>query len=150
MEIQVSCPIYKLAHGVNILIFLWDNQLWVKFFKKLWWLSTFVFKKTITCHVGEKMHVIMFDFKNWCGLPSMMGAIDGTHSFERKPSNAFPKDYIYFLKKGYNIVVQDMVNNNKMLIVRVLDYQIMSTIHVYSKKLACTNEHYMLDCLTWV
>jgi hypothetical protein len=31
-----------------------------------------------------------------------------------------------------------------------LDYQIMSTIHVYSKKLACTNEHYMLDCLTWV
>jgi hypothetical protein len=41
--------------------------------------------------VGEKMHVIMLDFKNWCGLPSMMGAIDGTHIFERKPFNAFPK-----------------------------------------------------------
>jgi hypothetical protein len=46
------------------------------------------------------MHVIMLDFKNWCGLPSMMDAIDGTHIFERKPSNAFPKYYFYPKKKG--------------------------------------------------
>jgi len=29
--------------------------------------------------MSDKMQVILFDFKNWCGMPNMMGAIDGTH-----------------------------------------------------------------------
>ncbi len=82
------------------------------------------------------MHVSMLDFKNWCALPSMMGAINGTHIFEIKPSKAFPKYYLYLFFKGYNIVVQSMVDNNKMFI--VCDYQITSTIHVCSKNLAYT------------
>ncbi len=31
------------------------------------------------------MQVVMFDFKNWCGMPSVMGAIDGIHISIAKP-----------------------------------------------------------------
>jgi hypothetical protein len=29
--------------------------------------------------MGDKMQVVMFDLKNWCGMPNVLGAIDGIH-----------------------------------------------------------------------
>lgn len=34
--------------------------------------------------MAENMQVVMFDFKTWCGMPSIMGVINGTHIFVSK------------------------------------------------------------------
>jgi hypothetical protein len=50
------------------------------------------------------MQVVMEKFKQWCGLPSVQGAIDKTHISIYKPIY-FPKDYFYHKIRGYSIVL---------------------------------------------
>jgi len=54
-----------------------------------------VFKSLISCLVGQKMEVVMMDFKYWCGLPSMHGTINNTHISISKPKLTFVTDYYY-------------------------------------------------------
>ncbi len=66
----------------------------------------------------NKMWVVMFNFKDCCGMPNMMGAIDGTHISIVKPSSVYYKDYLwkdYFFHKigKYNVVAQVVVDNQK-------------------------------------
>jgi hypothetical protein len=42
------------------------------------------------------LQLVMNDFKQWCGLLNVDGAIDGTCRFIFKPSMRFPKDHYYF------------------------------------------------------
>ncbi len=63
--------------------------------------------------MNDKMQAVMFDFKNWCGMPNVMGAIDGTHISMAKPSSAYYKDYFFHKIRRYNVVAQIMVNNKK-------------------------------------
>jgi hypothetical protein len=42
----------------------------------------------------------MNEFKQLCGLPAVVGAIDGTYFHIRKPSKS-PEDYFYFKTNGY-------------------------------------------------
>jgi hypothetical protein len=44
-----------------------------------------VFKSLIAWHVGQKMEDVMLEFKEWCGLPIVHSAIDGTHITISKP-----------------------------------------------------------------
>jgi hypothetical protein len=44
------------------------------------------------------MEFIMFGFKTLCDLPSIHGAIDGTHIFISKPSRHFSEDCIIIIK----------------------------------------------------
>jgi len=60
-----------------------------------------VFKKLITWPMGDKMQSI----KNLCGMPSVMGAIDGTHICIAKPIGVFLKDYYYHKTEGYNMLL---------------------------------------------
>jgi hypothetical protein len=46
----------------------------------------------------------MAGFKNWCDLPFMQGAINGTHIAISKHLGPFPKNYYYHKMRGYNIV----------------------------------------------
>jgi hypothetical protein len=50
------------------------------------------------------MQVVMEEFKQWCGLPSIQGAIDETHISISKPIY-FPKYYFYHKIGGYSIVL---------------------------------------------
>jgi hypothetical protein len=50
------------------------------------------------------MQNMMLDFKDWCGLPSMQGAIDGMRIFIPKPNSPFAKDYYFHKIGGYFIV----------------------------------------------
>jgi hypothetical protein len=59
------------------------------------------------------MQVVMTKFKNWCGMPSVVGAIDDIHMAITKPSSAFAEDYYYHKIKGYNIVAQVVVGRKK-------------------------------------
>jgi len=42
---------------------------------------------------------------------NIMGAIDGTHINITKLANVFSKDYYYHKTRGYNIIVQVMVDS---------------------------------------
>lgn len=59
------------------------------------------------------MQVVMLDFKNWCGMPSVVGVIHGIHICIAKPTSNFSKHYYYHKTKGYNIVAQVVVDNQK-------------------------------------
>ncbi len=46
----------------------------------------------------------MEDFKQFCGLPNVQGAIDGTHIIIFKPLTPFSKDYVYHKTKGIRLL----------------------------------------------
>ena len=58
-------------------------------------------------------------FQEFCGLPGVVGAIDGTHIHIRKPYVG-PKDYFYFKTSWYTIQMQAVVDRSK----RFLDLSI--------------------------
>jgi hypothetical protein len=58
------------------------------------------------------MRETMLDFRAWCGLPSVQGAIDCTHFAISRPPT-FPEDYYYFKNSGYSVVVQAVVDQKK-------------------------------------
>jgi hypothetical protein len=62
---------------------------------------------------GDKMQVVMFNFLNWCGMPNMMGVVDGTHISIAKPSSAYYEDYFFHKKRVSSVVAQSMVNIQK-------------------------------------
>jgi hypothetical protein len=55
----------------------------------------------------------MLDFKSWCGMPSVQGAIDCTHIAISKPPT-FPEDYWYYKTRAYSMVVQVVVDAKKL------------------------------------
>ncbi len=90
VETKACCFIYELAHGVNFLIY---NELFARrsplFYVTLHEFVHIVkniFRKLITWLKIVEMKYIMEDLKVWCGLPSVQGAINGTHIFISKPS----------------------------------------------------------------
>ncbi len=74
------------------------------------------FRKFITWLVGEKMQVVMMDFKNWSGVPSMIDVIDNIHIAITKPSCIFIKHYSSHKTWNYNIVTQIAVDNQERFI----------------------------------
>lgn len=61
---------------------------------------------------GQEMREVMLEFKMWCGIPLVHGAIDCTHFGIAKPVE-FPEDYYYFKKGVYTIVAQAVVDCKK-------------------------------------
>ncbi len=43
------------------------------------------FKRLICWPIGEKMHVVMEDFRHFCRVPNIQGAINDTHIKISKP-----------------------------------------------------------------
>lgn len=56
----------------------------------------------ISWPTGNKLHIAMEQFKEFSGLPAVVGAIDGTHIDIRKPTKS-AGDYFYFKNGGYTI-----------------------------------------------
>lgn len=54
----------------------------------------------------------MNNFKNLCGLPSVIGAIDSTHFHIWKPAFSL-EDYFYFKTNGYTIACQAVVDSER-------------------------------------
>jgi hypothetical protein len=61
---------------------------------------------------GERLQQVQRDFQQLCGLPSVVGAIDGTHINISKPRYG-AEDYYYFKFGGYTLNCQAVVDNNK-------------------------------------
>jgi hypothetical protein len=52
-----------------------------------------MFKNLISWSFRNEMQQMMVGFKNWCGLPSIQGAINGTHIYKTKHSKPFLENY---------------------------------------------------------
>ncbi len=61
------------------------------------------------------MQVGMEDFRHFCGLPNIQGAIDDTHIKISKPLIFYLEDYFYHKTNGYSIVAQTNVDSRKRL-----------------------------------
>ncbi len=106
VETKYCCSIYKLAHGVNFLIY---NELFAIRKSIVFYVALHEFvhivnnilRKLITWFKIVEMKYIMEDLKVWCGLPLIQGAINGTHMFISKPSYFHN---ISFISKHENIL----------------------------------------------
>ena len=70
------------------------------------------FKLHIQWPVGNESVHVMNAFQRYYSLPSVVGAIDGTHFEIRKPSVS-PEDYFFFKTSGYAIQCQVVVDVNR-------------------------------------
>jgi len=114
----VLCAIYKLAHGANFLV---CNELFAigkstvsKVLHEFVIAMNFVFKKLIASPIRIEMAIVMENFKQWCGLLNVHGAIDNTHIIIYKPITLFPEDYYHH--KLVTIQVQVVVDFNKFFL----------------------------------
>jgi hypothetical protein len=62
---------------------------------------------------GTEMRQTMLDFKSWCGMPFVQGALDCTHIAISKPAN-YAEDYWYFKTGAYSMVTHVVVDLKKM------------------------------------
>lgn len=53
---------------------------------------------------------VMNEFKGYCGMPSIHGAIDGCHIPIVKPPRNNARDYFCYKTKGSNILLQGVVD----------------------------------------
>jgi hypothetical protein len=112
----MSKIIFKLAQGAN---FLTCNEMFA--IKKstissilhgfvVIFISTY--NDLIILPKGEAMAIVMDDFKVWCGLLNVQGAIDGMHISIVKHV-LFLENYYYHKSNGYNLVAQAVVDCKK-------------------------------------
>jgi hypothetical protein len=101
--------IYKFTQGVNILTYselltIGHSIVGLVFHEVVMTINV-VFKKLITWPMDDKMQSIMMGLKSLCGMPSVMGAIDGTHICIAKPIGVFLEEYYYHKTEGYNMLL---------------------------------------------
>jgi hypothetical protein len=65
-----------------------------------------VFKELMMWPIGDKMKVVMMEFKTRCGMWSVI-SIDKIHIAITKPYSVFFQDYYYHKTRSYNIVAHN-------------------------------------------
>ncbi len=119
IEIYVCCAMYKLAQGANFLV---CNEL----FAMGKYIVSFILHEFVYAinqvYVGlmkwpeePTMTLVMEDFFKWCGLPSVIGVVDGAHISIPRPQRVHAVDY-YHKTSRYSIVAQAVVDCNKRFI----------------------------------
>ena len=104
--VKVACAFYKLTQGASLLHYS-------KMFaigKSMICLAVWDFvcavnvelQSEISWPKGNSLLTTMANFQEWCGLHSVVGAIDGLHFHIKKPS-MMPKDYFYFKTGNYSM-----------------------------------------------
>jgi hypothetical protein len=117
IEVRVCCCLYKLAHGANFLScsekFAIGRSIMSLVIREVVSAINFLFKNVIQWPRGDDMRQTMLEFKSWCGMPSVQGAIDCIHIAIPKPPT-FPEDYWYYKTRAYSMVAQAVVDAKKL------------------------------------
>jgi len=71
-----------------------------------------VLRGEISWPQGDRLLKVEADFRRLCGLPSVLGAIDGTHVTISKP-RVGASDYYYFKSGGFIVNCQAVVDSDK-------------------------------------
>jgi hypothetical protein len=116
IEVRVCCCLYKLVQGATMLqcseLFAVGKSTVGLVIREVVAAINRVYAHVIHWPRGQEMREVMLEFKKWCGIPSVHGAIDCTHIGISKPAQ-FPEDYYYFKKGAYSIVAQAVVDCKK-------------------------------------
>ncbi len=103
----MSCAIYTLTYGANFLIcgkLFAIRKSTTLVLHEVVDVMNVIFKKLMSWPNGVEIQVFMEDFKQFCGLPNVQGAIDGTHIIIFKPLTPYPKDYVYHKTEGIRLL----------------------------------------------
>jgi hypothetical protein len=117
VEVRVCCCLYKLVYGTSFLScsekFAIGRSTVSLVIHKVVQAINSIYRDAIRWPHGAEMRQTMYDFKSWCGMPSIQGAIDCTHIAISKPP-AFLEDYWYFKTGAYSLVAQAVVDLKKL------------------------------------
>ena len=107
IRVRTAAAIYKLVHGAPLLIvsefFAIGLSTVSMVLREVVNAINIIFKNEIKWPSREQATINMAEFKEWCSLPGVIGAIDATHFSISKPAQ-FSEDYYYFKTNGYSLV----------------------------------------------
>ena len=116
VKIRVVAAIFKLVQGSNLNVvsemFAIGPSTISKVLREVVTAVNIAFKDEIRWPNNARALQNMVAFKDYCGLPSIIGAIDGTYFSISRPSHCAEDDY-YFKSNGYSIVCQAVVDREK-------------------------------------
>jgi hypothetical protein len=119
VEARVACAIYKLVHGCKYVqcseLFAIGKSTVGLVLREVVLAINVVYMNLVSWPVGEKMQSHMLEFRQLCRLPSVHGAIDGTH-FEIKKQVQYLEDYFYYQTNAYVVHMQAVVDSRKRFI----------------------------------
>ena len=137
--IQVACCLFKLTQGASLFIcsemFAIGKSTVSAILRDVVHAINDTMRQELTWPTGERLLQTEQNFYDLCGLPGVMGAIDGTHVPISKPKHC-PADYYYFKSGAYSLNCQAVVDSDK----RFLD--------LYLGMPGSTNESRVLRCST--
>ena len=104
--VRVACTIFKLTHGASLLIcsefFAVGRSIVSLMLREVVQAINVALRSEISWPTGNILLETEADFKSLCGLPGVIGAIDGTHVVISKPKSGHV-DYNYFKNGGYSL-----------------------------------------------
>ena len=116
IRVRIVAAIYKLVHRAPLLIvsefFAIGLSTVSMVLREVVNAINIVFKNEIKWPSREQATINMAEFKEWCSLPGVIGAIDATHFSISKPAQ-FSEDYYYFKTNGYSLVCQAVISWQK-------------------------------------
>jgi hypothetical protein len=114
--VRVACTLFKLIHGASLLIcsemFVVGRSTISLILRDVVCAINDTLRHELMWPTGQRIGEVQDDFFNLCGLPGVVGAIDGTHISISKPRFGLA-DYFYFKSGGYTLNCQAVVDSNK-------------------------------------
>ena len=117
--VRVACTLFKLCQGASLLLcsefFAIGTSTTSGIIRDVVKAVNDELRSEITWPTGNRLQMIMGQFREFSGLLAVVGAIDGTHFHIRKPNHS-PEDYFYFKSGGYTMQCQAVVDRSKKFI----------------------------------
>ena len=116
VTVRMACTLFKLCHGVSLLIcselFAIGRSTVSVVLRDVVQAVNVGLRGEIQWPMDDGVPEVEAGFQQACGLPGILGAIDGTHFPIAKPKIA-PADYFYFKSGGYSMHCQAVVDSTK-------------------------------------
>lgn len=117
--VRVACTLFKLCQGASLLLcskfFAIGTSTTSGIIRDVVKAINDELRGEISWPSGNRLQMSMGQFREFSGLPGVVGAIDGTHFHIRKP-NVSPEDYFYFKSGGFTMQCQAVVDRSKKFI----------------------------------
>jgi hypothetical protein len=114
--VRVAVTLFKLTHGASLFVysemFVVGKSTCSIILRETVRAINDCLRHEIQWPSGERLQQTQHDFQQLCGLPAVVGAIDGTHITISKPKYG-AEDYYYFKSGGYTLNCQAVVDSNK-------------------------------------
>lgn len=114
--VRVACTLFKLCQGASLLLcsefFAIGISTTSGIIRAVVKAVNDELRSEISWPIENRLQLIMAQFREFSGLPGVVGAIDGTHFHIRKPNDS-PADYFYFKSGGFTMQCQALVDRDK-------------------------------------